>query len=53
MPFEIICSKCGTVLYLGFDLKSPRDVLKATNNKCKGCGANLNYLDFKVEVTEI
>lgn len=53
MPLEIMCSGCGKVLYTGFDLKSPKDVIRASENKCTACGRNLSFSEFTVEVTKI
>ena len=52
MPFEITCVSCGTVLYSGFDLKPPKDVIRANKNKCKACGRSLSISDFGVEVSK-
>lgn len=51
--FEIICTACGAALYTGVDLKAARDVLRATNGRCKHCGTTLNVQDFTVEVLKI
>jgi hypothetical protein len=40
-------------LYSGFDLRSPTDVLKASEYKCKKCGAKLSPAKFEVEVRKI
>ena len=50
MTYEIVCSSCGTALYSGFDLRSPGDVLKAAEYKCKKCGAKLSPSKFQVDV---
>jgi predicted SprT family Zn-dependent metalloprotease len=44
---------CGTALYSGFDLRSPNDVLKAMDYRCKKCGARLSTAKFVVEVKKI
>jgi predicted SprT family Zn-dependent metalloprotease len=44
---------CGTPLYSGFDLRSPGDVLKAADYRCKKCGAKLSLGKFQVEVRKI
>jgi len=44
---------CGTPLYSGFDLRSPGDVLKSMDYKCKKCGAKLSIAKFVVEVKKI
>jgi DNA-directed RNA polymerase subunit RPC12/RpoP len=53
MTYEIACMACGTPLYSGFDLRSPADVLKAADYKCKKCGAKLSAAKFAVEVRKI
>ncbi|HYC26750.1 MAG TPA: hypothetical protein VEB67_01865 [Nitrososphaerales archaeon] len=50
MTYEIACMSCGASLYSGFDLRSPSDVLKASDYKCKKCGAKLSAAKFVVEV---
>lgn len=52
LPLEIICRSCGEVLYSGFDLRSPKDVIRATGNKCKACGQRVSVSDFTVEVSK-
>jgi hypothetical protein len=44
---------CGTPLYSGFDLRSPADVLKSMNYKCRKCGVMLSTAKFAVEVRKI
>ena len=53
MTYEIVCSSCGTPLYSGFDLRSPTDVLKAAEYKCRKCGAKLSPAKFQVDVRKI
>lgn len=53
MTYEIACMSCGTPLYSGFDLRSPGDVLKAVDYKCRKCGAKLSSAKFVVEVRKI
>ncbi len=53
MTYEIACMSCGTSLYSGFDLRSPGDVLKASEYKCKKCGVKLSPTKFVVEVRQI
>ena len=50
MPFEMICGRCGNVLYWGLDVKSPRDVLKQDGFRCRNCGVKLSE-EFDVEVS--
>ncbi|MDA4124866.1 MAG: hypothetical protein OK438_05400 [Thaumarchaeota archaeon] len=53
MTFEIACMSCGAPLYSGFDFRSPGDVLKALDFKCKKCGVRLSTDKFKVDVRKI
>jgi predicted RNA-binding Zn-ribbon protein involved in translation (DUF1610 family) len=53
MPLEIVCSSCGKVLYTGFELRSPKDVIRASENKCSACGKSLSPSEFTVEVLKI
>ena len=53
MTYEIACMSCGTALYSGFDLRSPADVLKSMDYRCKKCGARLSTSKFVVEVKKI
>lgn len=53
MTYEIVCSSCGTPMYSGFDLRSPGDVLKAVDYKCRKCGAKLSPAKFQVDVRKI
>jgi tRNA(Ile2) C34 agmatinyltransferase TiaS len=53
MTYEIACKSCGAPLYSGFDLRSPGDVLKAMDYKCKKCGVRLSTVKFAVEVRKI
>jgi hypothetical protein len=53
MPLEIVCGGCGNVLYSGFDLKSPKDVIRATENKCGACGKSLSASDFTLDILKV
>ena len=53
MTYEIVCSTCGAPLYSGFDLRSPGDVLKAADYRCRKCGAKLAPTKYQVEVRKI
>ncbi|QQG48344.1 MAG: hypothetical protein HY247_06235 [archaeon] len=44
---------CGTALYSGFDLRSPADVMKASDYRCKKCGTKLSTAKYVVEVRKI
>ncbi|MGP8126028.1 MAG: hypothetical protein ACLQEQ_09260 [Nitrososphaerales archaeon] len=53
MTYEIVCMSCGASLYSGFDLRSPGDVLKAVDYRCKKCGTRLYADKFRVDVKRI
>jgi hypothetical protein len=53
MPLEIVCGECGEVLYSGFDLKSPKDVIRTSETKCRSCGKKLSPSDFAIEVLKV
>jgi len=53
MTFEIVCSGCGSSLYVGPDLKAAKDILKLYAGKCKGCGLPLSLQDFTIEVVNL
>jgi len=49
---DIVCGKCGSVVYQMRMLKSVKDTLRATNGRCPVCGAALNPSDFAVSATK-
>ena len=53
MTYEIVCMSCGNSLYSGFDLRSPGDVLKAADYRCKKCGTKLFADKFRVDVRKV
>ena len=53
LPLEIVCGGCGKVLYTGFDLKSPKDVIRTSENKCSACGKSLSPSDFTIEIVKV
>jgi hypothetical protein len=52
MPFEVVCGSCGAILYSGFDLKPPKEVIRPFQNKCKACGKTLSSHDYSVDVSK-
>ncbi len=50
LPLEIVCGSCGAVLYSGFDLKSPKDIVRMVDGKCKACGKPLSSHEYSVDV---
>ena len=53
MTYEVACMSCGNQLYSGFDLRSPNDILKSMDYKCKKCGEKLSTSKYRVEVRKI
>ena len=52
MSDDVNCGKCGSVIYTMRMLKSVKDALRATNNRCPTCGAALNPSDFSLTATK-
>jgi hypothetical protein len=50
MTLEVLCGGCGKVLYSGYDLRSPKEVVRASGGKCTGCGKPIIPSDFTLEV---
>jgi hypothetical protein len=53
VPLEILCGSCGAVLYSGFELKGPKEVVRTSEGKCKKCGALLPGNEFSIEVAKV
>jgi hypothetical protein len=49
---DVVCGKCGSIVYQMRMLKSVKDALRGTNSRCPVCGAALNPGDFTVAVTK-
>ncbi|MGI0035345.1 MAG: hypothetical protein ACRD98_05710 [Nitrososphaera sp.] len=49
---DVICGKCGSVIYQMRMLKSVRDALRATSSRCPVCGIALNPADFAVSANK-
>ncbi|MCD6511319.1 MAG: hypothetical protein J7K45_01825 [Thaumarchaeota archaeon] len=52
MVFEIVCPKCGEVVYSGSELKPLGKVLKEYDYSCPKCGVKLSSEDFEIEIVE-
>jgi len=50
MPQEVVCDRCGEILYKGLDLKPPDEIIQLHNGKCPKCGKKLSFIPIKVEV---
>ncbi|HEY7733607.1 MAG TPA: hypothetical protein VIB07_02320 [Nitrososphaera sp.] len=49
---DVVCGKCGSVVYQMRMLKSIKDALRGTNSRCPVCGAALNPADFTVSLNK-
>jgi ribosomal protein S27AE len=49
---DVVCGKCGSIIYQMRMLKSVKDALRATNSHCPVCGAALNPGDFAIAVNK-
>jgi hypothetical protein len=49
---DVVCGKCGSVIYQMRMLKSVKDSLRGSNGRCPVCGAALNPVDFSVSVAK-
>jgi hypothetical protein len=47
---ELVCKKCGATFYTMRTLKSVRDVVRLSNNRCAKCTTVLNSADFTISV---
>jgi len=50
VPQQVICHKCGAVLYEGTELKPPDEIIGSYDSKCPNCGKKLSYIPIDVEV---
>jgi len=50
VPQQIICRKCGEVLYNGLELLPPEDVIRKYDEKCPKCGSKLRFKSEDVEI---
>ncbi|MEM2454631.1 MAG: hypothetical protein QXL85_04450 [Candidatus Bathyarchaeia archaeon] len=50
MPQKVLCSKCGEILYQGYDIKSPEEIYEAYNGRCPKCGKKLLLVPQKIEI---
>ena len=52
MPHEILCTNCDEVLYWGFLVKSPKEIIKNLDGKCPKCTFKLSE-DFSLEISPL
>ena len=53
MFVTVVCDKCGSVIYKMKVLRSVKEILNQSSNKCTSCGALLNSADLAVKATKI
>lgn len=53
MPQRVICHECGHVLYEGFELRPPDEIISQNGGKCPKCNRKLSLLPLEVEVKPI
>jgi DNA-directed RNA polymerase subunit RPC12/RpoP len=47
---EIVCGKCGSIIGKMINLKSIKDIMHSTRDRCKVCGVALNPNEFVVKI---
>jgi len=50
LPQQVVCEKCGFILYAGSDLKPPDEIIQTHEGKCPKCGKKIFFMPKKVEV---
>jgi DNA-directed RNA polymerase subunit RPC12/RpoP len=50
LPQQVICEKCGFILYEGTDLKPPDEIIQTHEGKCPKCDRKISFVPKKVEV---
>ena len=50
MPQRVSCQECSHVLYEGYELKPPDEILQEHNGKCPKCNKKLSLVPIDVEV---
>jgi hypothetical protein len=53
MFVNVVCDKCGSVIYKMKVLRPIKEILNQSSNRCTGCGALLNPADLAVKATKI
>jgi hypothetical protein len=52
MFVTIVCDRCSSMMHKIKALRSVRDVLNQSGNRCRCCGTLLNPVDFIVNATK-
>jgi hypothetical protein len=53
LPQRVVCHECGHVLYEGFELRPPDEIISQNGGKCPKCNRKLSLLPLDVEVKPI
>ncbi len=53
LPQQVICEKCGAVLYEGTELKPPDEIIQMHDGKCPKCGNKIGFVPTKVDVRAV
>jgi len=53
MPLQVICHKCGAILYEGIEIKAPNEIISDYDGKCPNCGRKLSDIPKKVEIKAV
>lgn len=50
MPQKILCVGCSAILYEGFELESPQEIIAGKNGRCPSCGRRLEFLSNTIKI---
>jgi len=50
MPQKIICEGCNAILYEGYEVVEPIEIISRYNSKCPKCRKKLEFNYEKIEV---
>jgi hypothetical protein len=53
MPQKILCTTCNTILYEGFELESPFEILVGENGVCPSCGKKLKFIPDAIRISSL
>jgi DNA-directed RNA polymerase subunit RPC12/RpoP len=53
MPQRVLCDKCGAILYEGFELTPPDEIVQRYDGKCPKCGKKLAFSPENVVIKPI
>ena len=52
MFVSIVCDKCSSIVYKMKVLRSVKEILSQSSNRCTGCGAPLSLGEFQIKATK-